>query len=619
MMRALMTKTLFVLSILLSAQALAFDVGGCSYTITSGTTVEITGRASGNTATDIVIPATVVDSGTTYSVTTIGDGAFYFNALTSVTIGNGVTSIGGYAFAYNALTSVIIPDSVTTIGEWAFLVNDLKSVTIPDSVRTIGDGAFSDNALTRVTIPAGVVTIGESAFGFTHLYSAVFEGDFGDFDFEMFSSNPNLACIQYRAGKTGWSQDFNVGDKMVSNGLLINGGEPRTISATPADCLVDYFDDDGLSYVVISGASDAIVTGRVSSNTDTDIEIPATASDGTNTYSVATIGYSSFYGDALTSVTIPNSVTSIGDFALQKNALTSVTMPDSVTSIGDYAFQDNALTSVTIGNSVTAIGSSAFSYNALTSVTIPDGVTTIGYGAFALNNLTGVTIPDGVTTIGYGAFNGNSLASLTIPDSVTAIGGAAFADNALTSVTIPDSVTAIGGENVPCSWLCLPSIGSGFSFANNPLTSAAFEGNFGTFESNTFASNPNLATITSCEDATGWPQGFNTGSTIIVTEPVNCSAAPDAPLITGIVPGNGQVSISVSVANDGGSPITSYTAYCFGDTFNFDASPTSPITVLGLTNGVSYACAVTAANDAGTSPASAVSAPVTPVAPAPGC
>jgi hypothetical protein len=96
-------------------------------------------------------------------------------------------------------------------------------------------------------------------------------------------------------------------------------------------------------------------------------------------------------------------------------------------------------------------------------------------------------------------------------------------------------------------------------------------------------------------------------------------APPSAPQITNIEPGNAQVSISVSVADDGGSPITGYNAYCLGDTFNFDASPTSPITVLGLTNGVSYACAVTVANDVGTSPASAVSAPVTPVAPAPGC
>ena len=54
MMRALMTKTLFVLSILLSAQALAFDVGGFSYTVINATDVEVTGRASGNTDTDIV-------------------------------------------------------------------------------------------------------------------------------------------------------------------------------------------------------------------------------------------------------------------------------------------------------------------------------------------------------------------------------------------------------------------------------------------------------------------------------------------------------------------------------------------------------------------------------------
>ena len=114
-MRALMTKTLFVLSMLLSAQALAFDVGGLSYTITSGTTVEVTGRASGNTATDIVIPATASDGTTTYSVTTIDSLAFGNNALASVTIGNSVTTIEGGAFYDTALTSVTIPASVTSI------------------------------------------------------------------------------------------------------------------------------------------------------------------------------------------------------------------------------------------------------------------------------------------------------------------------------------------------------------------------------------------------------------------------------------------------------------------------------------------------------------------------
>jgi len=95
--------------------------------------------------------------------------------------------------------------------------------------------------------------------------------------------------------------------------------------------------------------------------------------------------------------------------------------------------------------------------------------------------------------------------------------------------------------------------------------------------------------------------------------------APDAPQITNIEPGNGQVSISVSMTDDGGSPITGYNAYCFGDTLSFDTSSTSPITFSGLTNGEAYECLVTATNAVGTSPISESRAPVTPVAPLPGC
>ncbi len=65
MMRALMTKTPFVLSILLSAQALAFDVDGLSYDIINTTDVAVRDRASDNTNPDIVIPATASDGATT--------------------------------------------------------------------------------------------------------------------------------------------------------------------------------------------------------------------------------------------------------------------------------------------------------------------------------------------------------------------------------------------------------------------------------------------------------------------------------------------------------------------------------------------------------------------------
>ena len=86
------------------------------------------------------------------------------------------------------------------------------------------------------------------------------------------------------------------------------------------------------------------------------------------------------------------------------------------------------------------------------------------------------------------------------------------------------------------------------------------------------------------------------------------------------VAGNAEVTISVSVADDGGSPITGYTASCISESGNANStSPTSPITVTGLTNGQSYVCIVYATNAIGNSPLSPASAAFAPAAPPFGC
>ncbi len=94
----------------------------------------------------VVIPQKVTYAGSDYSVTSIGDMAFYqCTGLTSITIPNSVTSIGSSAFSKcYSLNSIDIPNSVTSIGNLAFSAcYDLRSVAIPGSVTTFGNYAFS--------------------------------------------------------------------------------------------------------------------------------------------------------------------------------------------------------------------------------------------------------------------------------------------------------------------------------------------------------------------------------------------------------------------------------------------------------------------------------------------
>ena len=88
------------------------------------------------------------------------------NKMTKVIIGNNITRIGDYAFLYFEMTSVTIPDSVISIGHSAFReCKGLTSITIPNSVTTIGEFAFQYcESMTSVTMGSGVTSIDQYAF-----------------------------------------------------------------------------------------------------------------------------------------------------------------------------------------------------------------------------------------------------------------------------------------------------------------------------------------------------------------------------------------------------------------------------------------------------------------------
>ena len=172
-----------------TAKTVAVTYKGSSYNSYSN---EYTGAVS--------IPSSVTYNSTTYSVTSIGDGAFSkCTGLTSVSIPNSVTSIGDGAFwNCTGLTSVTIPNSVTTIGDCAFeYCSGLTSVTIPNSVTTIGVFAFAYcRGLTSVTIPNSVTTIGVFAFcGCRGLTSVTIGNSVTEIGMEAFKGCSGLTSV----------------------------------------------------------------------------------------------------------------------------------------------------------------------------------------------------------------------------------------------------------------------------------------------------------------------------------------------------------------------------------------------------------------------------------------
>ncbi len=123
-----MKKTLFKTFLLAMIVALVpqlagaydFMADGLCYNLNGDGTVTVT--SGGSYADAVIIPESVTYNGTTYSVTAIGDQAFYnCSGLSAVIIPGSVTTIGSQAFRYcSNLTWVTIPASVTSMGSSVF-------------------------------------------------------------------------------------------------------------------------------------------------------------------------------------------------------------------------------------------------------------------------------------------------------------------------------------------------------------------------------------------------------------------------------------------------------------------------------------------------------------------
>ena len=107
--------------------------------------VEFTAPAD-NKETDVVVPSTITDeNGTVYTVTSIGEKAFYKNTkIKKLTIANTVKSIENYAFyGCKNLTTIKIGNGIEIVGDSSFRqCTKLTSITLPKSVDKLGKNCF---------------------------------------------------------------------------------------------------------------------------------------------------------------------------------------------------------------------------------------------------------------------------------------------------------------------------------------------------------------------------------------------------------------------------------------------------------------------------------------------
>lgn len=173
----------------LSSFAYDFEVDGIYYNILSAAdkTVEVT--SGDNIYSEIVqIPEKCVYSGITFTVTAIGENAFYKTTVKEVKLPSSITNIGKsafmyceqlhtcdlheglkeigvYAFVSTNLTSVVIPSTVTTIGTYAFEMCKMKTIEFSEGISQIVDHAFSScDSLEKITFPSTLQSVKAGVF-----------------------------------------------------------------------------------------------------------------------------------------------------------------------------------------------------------------------------------------------------------------------------------------------------------------------------------------------------------------------------------------------------------------------------------------------------------------------
>lgn len=202
----------------------------------------------------IIVPNTHTAGDVLFTITRIGNGAFYNAKAPTVEIPDSITEIGSSAFANcYKMKNITIPDNVTELGSHAFencrrletinlsenlkkidyctfyFCQKLKEIKIPTSITKIGEAAFAYcTSLSEITIPESVESVGKNAFAecrnLTHVEWNSQMPLSSQTIVDIFGLNNNLETINYHGNTINIKEffNFNTLDKLIQNNTIEN-------------------------------------------------------------------------------------------------------------------------------------------------------------------------------------------------------------------------------------------------------------------------------------------------------------------------------------------------------------------------------------------------------------